>query len=405
MKCLFLAGGYDQIAFIKALKTMGWEVLLADYNDEPMAAKAADKFYQVSTLDCDAILNLARQQHVDKVLTACTDQALLTMAYVSEKLGLYSYLSYDQALNVTNKVEMKKRMLLNGIPTAKAFFIDGSMTSDLKQPLSWPVVVKPVDCNSSKGVRKVNRSDNYLIAVRNAFSLSRKGMVLVEEYLDGQEISVDVWLNGKNPILLGLSKTNKISGKDGFTIIQSEYPLDLSNEVITRILDIAASIATAFDLADMPLLLQMVVQDDNIFVLEFSARMGGGTKYRLIEEMSGIDIVQLYLDMSIGKKVVCPLPSLRDDVIHVNYVYMNKGIFSGMNLNQLWKDGIIDDLFQYKKMGSYIEKAETSSDRVAGVLVKARNMNLLLEKEKKFLQQAEVYDEHGRNVMLREIYS
>ncbi len=405
MRCLFLAGGYDQIVFIKTLKALEWEVILADYNDEPMAAKEADAFYQVSTLDCEAILNLARQQQVDIVLTACTDQALLTMAYVSEKLGLYSYLSYNQALNVTNKVNMKKRMLSCGIPTATAFFLDSSKRLDFKPQMTWPVVVKPVDCNSSKGVRKVNGDENYRFALEDAFALSRKGMVIVEDYLNGQEISVDIWLNGQKPILLGLSKTNKISGKDNFTIIQSVYPSKLSNKVVTHILDIASSIALAFDLADMPLLLQMVVQEDNLFVLEFSARMGGGTKYRLIEEMSGVDITQLYLEMSIGKKVVCPFVSLRDDVIHLNYVYMHNGIFSGMNLKQLKNDGIIDDFFQYKPIGSLIKKAETSSDRVAGVLFKARNDSILMEKEKIFLQQAEVYDEYGRNAMLRGIYS
>ena len=102
MKALVLAGGFPQIALIEELKKRNITVLLADYYPNPVAKPYADEFYQVSTLDIAAITELARTEKVDFLITACTDQALLTVAKVSEELGLPCYIDYKSAFYVTN---------------------------------------------------------------------------------------------------------------------------------------------------------------------------------------------------------------------------------------------------------------------------------------------------------------
>ena len=118
LKALVLAGGYDQIALIKELKKRDYEVLLADYFENPPAKKEADFFAQISTLDEDRIYEFAKKERVNLVITACTDQALLTAATVSEKLGLSFYLNSNQARNVTNKFYMKQKFKEYGVPSA-----------------------------------------------------------------------------------------------------------------------------------------------------------------------------------------------------------------------------------------------------------------------------------------------
>ena len=138
MKALVLAGQYAQIALIKGLKSRGIEVLLADWYENPVARKYADKFYQVSTLDVEAITDVAKKENVDFLITVCTDQALLTVAFVSEKLGLPCYIDYKTALNVTNKAYMKEVFEKNDIPTSRHIILeelDESRISHLKYPL------------------------------------------------------------------------------------------------------------------------------------------------------------------------------------------------------------------------------------------------------------------------------
>ncbi|MDE6763385.1 MAG: hypothetical protein K2J73_06875, partial [Oscillospiraceae bacterium] len=87
-KILVLAGGFDQIALINELKKRDMYVVLADYFEDLPAKKYADKHFKISTLDEEAVYNLALSESVDIVTTACTDQALLTVARVSERLEL-----------------------------------------------------------------------------------------------------------------------------------------------------------------------------------------------------------------------------------------------------------------------------------------------------------------------------
>ena len=124
MKILVLAGGFDQIALINEIKSRGHIVYLADYYANPPAKKYADKHFQISTLDEEAVYQLALEKEVDLITTACTDQALLTVASVSERLGLPCYVSSETARNVTNKAYMKKIFSEFSIPTASCTLLE-----------------------------------------------------------------------------------------------------------------------------------------------------------------------------------------------------------------------------------------------------------------------------------------
>ena len=126
MKILVLAGGADQIALIQELKNRGHYVVLIDYYENPPARSYANNHIVASTLDVELVEKIAKQENVDLVCTACTDQALLTVSYVSEKLGLPCYLDYQTGLNVTNKSYMKKVFIDNNIPTARFSIVDNS---------------------------------------------------------------------------------------------------------------------------------------------------------------------------------------------------------------------------------------------------------------------------------------
>ena len=140
MKIIVLAGGSDQIALIHELKSRGHEVILVDYLKNPPAKGYTDKHIVASTLDVEAVRDIALRENVGLICTACTDQALLTMAKVSEDLSLPCYISYETARNVTNKSYMKKIMFEHDIPTAKYTILDG-YKADVLNSFQYPLVV------------------------------------------------------------------------------------------------------------------------------------------------------------------------------------------------------------------------------------------------------------------------
>lgn len=380
MKILVLAGGADQIALIKELKLRGHEVVLLDYFENPPAKPYADKHIVASTLDVEAVEKYAKAEKVSLICTACTDQALLTVSYVSERLGLPCYIDYQTGLNVTNKSYMKKVLTDNDIPTARFSIVDKPDKEKI-QGFKFPLVVKPVDCNSSKGVKKVESIEEYRQYITEAIKYSRSNTAIVEEYKEGKEISADFYIENGVAKLLSATTSLKIKNRKSFTILCSDYPALNASQEIT-VTQIAQDISKAFNLDNTPLLVQMIANDNEINVIEFSARMGGGSKYKLIEVLSGVNIMSKYVDRILGGYPEVK-PSKQVDYCKMVYIYCNPGIYDHMEgLEMMKEEGMIDEYFLYKTQGMEIHKAETSGDRPSGYLCSASTADELSRKIK-----------------------
>lgn len=264
------------------------------------------------------------------------------MAQVSEELGLPCYISYQTALNVTNKFYMKERMLKNNIPIAKHVVLN-SMDINKVSELKFPLVVKPADCNSSKGVKEVHSIIELEDALISALELSRTGLAIVEEFKFENEISVDVYIDNGKAKVLAMTESEKIKNNDEFTIFQRKYPVEMSEEIKFKIENISQRIDEVFEIDNSPLLIQVISNGIEVNVLEFSARMVGGTKYKLIEILSGVNIMGVYVERILGEKpsVNC---SNKVKFAHFNYCYCKPGIFDRLiNFKEMKEQGIIED--------------------------------------------------------------
>ncbi len=402
MKILVLAGGSDQIALIKELKRRGHDTILVDYFENPPAKPYVDEHIVASTLDVDRVREIAEQKQVELICTACTDQALLTVANVSEQLGLPCYISYKNALNVTNKSYMKRRMLESGIPTARFVILDSREDISAADGLDFPLVVKPVDCNSSKGVVKVSDKVQLKEALANAIGFSRTGTAVVEEFKEGMEVSADFYVQDGKAIYLSATSSLKIRNRNSFTIMSSVYPVvDVRQE--EQITQVASQIASAFGLDNCPLLIQMIVGKDGVNVIEFSARMGGGSKYHLIKVLSGVDIMSSYVDLILGgRPSVAPSPQVR--YCRMNYIYCTPGIMDKVTgLEELKVAGVIGEYFMYKSAGTVISASATSGDRAAGYLVTADTEDELMRKIALVEASVMVLTPDGKDIMIHNL--
>ncbi len=405
-KVMILAGGNDQIALIEELRRYfngEVEIILVDMSDKVRAIPFADKFLKISTMDKAAVLAAAREEKIDYILTACGDQPLSTMAYVATEMRLPTYLSEQDVRDLTNKRFMKEKMVASGIPTAKHIYIDKNW--DGKMPdFEYPLVVKPVDSNGSKGVKKVFTPADMEKALKEAFQYSLSGDVIIEEFKQGEELSVDVYVEGTTAKLLSITASKKIQeNKDSFTIIQSYYPAPTDYKE-DRVLEICQKIADAWNLHDTPLLVQMIQKGDNYNVLEFSARMGGGSKYRLIEVLSGVNIMKVYVEMVMGDKPkVVPAKQYNNAIM--SYIYCYPGVYKSVEgLDNLKENGVILDYFIYRGPGSVIEKSNTSSDRAAGFLVVGVSQEEVEKKLAEANASLRVLNDKGEDIMRHDLF-
>lgn len=404
-KAFVLAGGNDQIELIKGLKKRfpDCEVILLDMNPKVRAREFADRMLVISTMDFDKVLEAAKEENIDLILSACGDQPLRTMAYISEKLNLPCYLTYELAQNLTNKKLMKRLMAEGGIPTSS--FISTNLNEEIDlSKLRFPIVIKPADNNGSKGVRKVVNREQFNEAIAEAKRFSICGDIIFEEFNDGQEYSIEAFINDGEPVILFASKNHKIKDRDTFTICCNEYVSELPEKLENAIKEVIVKIGNTFKIDNVPLLIQLIEKDNELSVVEFSARTGGGSKLFFMREMCDVDVIEILLDITFGKKPDIN-PNFSKEKAIINYVYANPGVFTSIeNIKGLAEKGFITASYQYKPFGSEILSSNYSSDRPIGFLIKAPTKEELITKVDYVNKNIRILDEKGNDIMRHDLF-
>lgn len=402
-KALVLAGGFPQIELLLQLRRRNIYTVLADYYENPVAKPHADKFYRASTLDVDAIRKIAIEEQVDFLITACTDQALLTVARVSEELGLPCYIDYATALNVTNKQYMKKRFVEFGVPTSKHIVVAEISERDVAD-MRYPLIVKPVDCNSSKGVRRVESFEELQEAFAEAVRLSRTNTAIVEEFVEGDELSVDVYVEDGVAHVLSVSELDKIADNEKFVIFRGRYSSDKVERLRGTLTEVAQKIADAFGLYNSPMLIQLITDGKRISVLEFSARTGGGIKFMLIKKASGFDVIDAVIGLTLGEHPHLEAKDPENKIIVNEFIYCKPGVFDKFDgVDELISDGTVSEHFLFKWRGAEFKSVESSGDRVGGFTIQADTDEDIRFKHQRAAERIRVLDPDGNDIMRHDL--
>lgn len=397
---LVIGGTHDHIHLLRLLGEAGYRTVLVDYHENPVAARAADLHVRASTLDREAVLEIARRERVRLALAFCIDQALPTSAYVSERLGLPCHLSFDRALAATNKAGMKEKFARNGVATARhAVFRD--VPDSLPEGFRYPVVVKPADSNSSKGIRKAAAGEELAAAAENALRESRSGEILIEEFIEGTEFSLDAVVSEGRVHGVMLTELVKAPARDNFLIVQSRPLADERGDKMMSACREAQAIADAFEIRNSPLLVQLIHDGRGVRVVEFGARIGGGSKHHQVLASTGVDLPRVFLAQVLGEEATW---ECRETTVPaaMNYVYARPGkLASFRDADTLLADGIIDGFFDYKSPGMEIRGSLSSADRPCGYLTVAGDPGEMETKIMKADASLGVISSEGTDLMIR----
>lgn len=403
MRALVLAGSPSQTVLLNQLRNRGIYTILADNNVNAVARPYADEFVKVDLLNVEAVKQAAEELKVDFLITVCADQVLITVAKVSEALGLPCYIDAKTACNVSDKSHMKDIFHKFDIPSSKHVFMEELDMSKIAG-MRYPLVVKPADAYSSKGVRKATNEEELQIFFAEAANISRSGIVIVEEFVEGAEITADFQVIDGKAYLISASNTEKVDYKDRFLAFRTFYPAVVSPETLDRIRIIGQKIADAFQLKNAPVLVQLLTDDKRESVLEFCARTGGGAKYLLIKNCTDFDPIDAVVRLTLGETV--DLNSVGQKVnYYVNeFLYGKNGEFDHLEgFEELKQQGILTEYWQFKAPGTTIFNAATSSDRIASISICADTYEELVQKHNQAAAQIKIIDRCGNDMMRHDL--
>lgn len=302
-RILIIAAGAWQVPVIQKAQSMGLKVVATDKNPEAPGLETADFPEVVDIIDLEETLKVARKYKVDAVITEQTDYSVPTAAYVAEKMGLPG-ISYEAALSATNKWLMREKCRKAGIPMPAYRKVDNlDEALGTAAEIGPPVVIKPVDNQSSRGVSKIWNMDEIPRWFEKTKSYAREGSVLVEEMMFGTESSAEGFVAGNNVYVFGICDKTKCPPPYSYDI-RLIYPAFFAKEVVNEIKTMNEKIISAIGITMGITHAEYIVTDRGVRLIEIAARgCGSRVASDLIPAITGVDITEAKIRQSLGEKV------------------------------------------------------------------------------------------------------
>lgn len=299
---LIFGVGELQESLIKRCKLKNLYVVGIDPNPNAVCKEIVDYFEVVSGDNFDYTLALARKLNVSGIITAATDKPLVMMARVADELNL-PFFSLETAIISTDKHKMKQKFVEAGLPCAKGFVIDDA--SDLHNlDISFPIIVKPRDNSGSRGVLYCEDYDSASNAVKEALKFSKKGNVLVEEYIEGAEFSIEsIHYDGKDEHHV-IQLTEKTTTSLPYNVeIKHIQPANISEQRQEDIRVLITRIAQTLGFKNCASHTEIKINSQGIFIIETSPRLGGDfISSTLVPLSTGVNMEDALIDISINTK-------------------------------------------------------------------------------------------------------
>lgn len=293
-KLAIIGASYLQKPLVEKCKELGVYSICFAWEEGAVCKDLCDKFYPISTIDKDAILKVCQEEKIDGITTIASDVATLTVNYVAEKMGLIGNLDkYSQT--ATNKYLMRQCFMENGVPSPKFCLTDGEIPMAIGT-FRFPVIVKPTDRSGSRGVEKVERQEDLNEAIARARNESFQKKAVIEEFVEGREISVEsISFKGKHHIL---QITDKVTTEAPFFVeLEHHQPSSLPDVIKTEVKDIVLNALDALHIQYGASHSELkITANGDIRVIEIGARMGG--------DFIGSDLVKLSTGYDFLKGVV-----------------------------------------------------------------------------------------------------
>lgn len=378
-KIMILGASILQLPAIKKAKEMGLQVIAVDMDENATGFKEEGIIREViSTIDSEKILEAAKKHNIDGIMTLASDMPMRSVAIVAKEMGLIG-ISEQTALNATNKAEMRQCLKECGVPIPKFYRV--SSKEEYEKAIHYfrgtqlKCIVKPADNSGSRGVDLLSDlSDEKLIsrAYEYSKSYSRGGDVVVEEYMEGPEVSVETLsVDGECHII---QITDKLTtGAPYFVEMGHSEPSALPEDVKTKISEVASAAVKALEIINGPSHTEIKVTKDGPKIIELGARLGGDNiTTHLVPLSTGVDMVECCIKIALGERPdlvkKCELGSA------IRYFKTNKGNITNISGIEDAKrlEGVIQVSIVHG-IGEKVSEIKNSNDRTGFVIAQGKN--------------------------------
>jgi biotin carboxylase len=293
-RLLVLGAGPAQLGLLAAARERGLFVIALDRDPAAPGFRFADRRAIISTEDEQGIERLAGAERVEGIIAPGIDWPVGIAARVAERMGLPHPIDAATAGLAVSKQKQRERLAEAGVPQPR-----WELVSEAEPGLSVPSVVKAPDRQGQKGLALVRSEDELPAAIARAIEESRSGVAIVEELVDGPEVTVNAFsVRGEfHP----LTVTDRLTAEPpAFGVALAHvWPSEAGGKAA----DVARAAVEALGIQDGPSYTQLRIGPEGPQVIEVAARLGGGHDAELAHAALGVDLNDLALQAALGESI------------------------------------------------------------------------------------------------------
>lgn len=373
-RVLIIGASILQLPGIKKAKELGYYVGVVDCNPNAIGIPYADEFFEISTIDIERVAETAKSFGADGIMTLATDMPMRSVAKAAEICACPG-ISMDTAIKATDKGEMIKAFEAGNVEHPWYFVaLDKEAFENVKEKITYPCIMKPIDNAGSRGVVLAYSLDELEKEYLYTVGQSRKGGVIIEEYMEGSEVSVEVMVVDREPHVLQV--TDKITtGAPHFVEIGHTQPSRLGRDNVDKISDLARRAVKSIGINCGPAHVEIILTKDGPKMVELGARMGGDCiTTHLVPLSTGIDMVKNTLEIACGIEIDIEPKFAKGSAIR--YFRTEEGtIKSIVGIEEAQSIPGVKEISFVKMVGDTVGSIDSSVDRIGFVIAQGDNAN------------------------------
>lgn len=299
-KLLVLGSNTSAVDIVRYAKKNGAYTIVADYysKEKSTAKQIADESILVSTAELDKLGEIIKERHIDGVLAGISEFNLLNALTLSERYNLPFYCTREQWEKIENKDKFRELCIISGVPCPKTYFVGSDIPKNLWSEIRYPVVVKPIDSNSSLGVHICLNEDELKMYYEDALQKSLKGRIIVEEFVEGCEFTAHYTICNGRVSLSCVDNRYPVANHEGrvTTIpIARIYPSTFTEEYMTKVNDSMEKLCRNLGCKNSIVFVQGIYNKalGKFWIFEAGLRCAGEAPYRFIRKVNGNNFIEI----------------------------------------------------------------------------------------------------------------
>ncbi len=394
-KRLMLLGGIRYLLpVIDAAHKQGYYVITADYIPDNIAHKYSDEYVNVSIIDKEAVLRVAREKQIDGIMSFGVDPGVVSASYVQQQMGLPSFGPYESVEILQNKDKFRAFLTEHGfnVPKAKGYNNAEDAMADANQ-WEYPIIVKPTDAAGSKGVTRVDDAPHLKEAVEYAFEKSLSGHIIIEDFIEKQGCSSDTDSfseDGKLKFVSFCAQRFDLNATNPYTPAAYSWPSTFTKEQeayltseIQRLITLLGMKTNVYNIETR------VGTNGKPYIMELTPRGGGNRLCEMLRYATGVDMITAMTRYIVGDSV----PTIEQKPYNGHWAEIilhadQSGVFDHLEISKDLPAEVVEEDLWVKK-GDAVKSFEGANDAIGTLVLKfqtAEELERAITNQRKWLK-------------------